>query len=53
MILGLLIFVLAASASLVWLCAGGIQYIKENEPKGKEESLLKFDFDEEDENNIS
>jgi hypothetical protein len=53
MILGLLIFVLAASASLVWLCAGGIQYIKENSAKIEEDDFIDLDFTEDDKNNIS
>lgn len=53
MILGLLIFVLAASASLAWLWAGGIEYMKENHPDYKGDDFLNFDLDEEDKNNIS
>lgn len=53
MILGLLIFVLAASASLAWLWGGGIEYMRENHPDYKGEDFLDFDFDENDKINIS
>jgi hypothetical protein len=52
MIIGLIIFVLAISASLAWLWAGGITYMKENHPDYKGNDFLDFDFDEEDKNEI-
>ena len=45
---GLIIFVIAIAASLAWLWAGGINYMKENHPDYKGEDL----FNEEDKNNV-
>jgi hypothetical protein len=45
---GLIIFVIAIAASLAWLWAGGIDYMKENHPDYKGEDL----FNEEDKNNV-
>ena len=45
---GLIIFVIAIAASLAWLWAGGIDYMKENQPDYKGEDL----FNEEDKNNV-
>ena len=45
---GLIIFVIAITASLAWLWAGGIDYMKENHPDYKGEDL----FNEEDKNNV-
>ena len=46
---GLIIFAIAILASLAWLWAGGIDYMKENHPDYKGYDL----FDEEDKNEIS
>ena len=46
--MGLIIFVIAIAASLAWLWAGGIDYMKENHPDYKGEDL----FNEEDKNNV-
>ena len=45
---GLIIFAIAILASLVWLWAGGIDYMKQNHPDYKGLDL----FDEEDKNEI-
>jgi hypothetical protein len=45
---GLIIFIIAIAASLAWLWAGGIDYMKENHPDYKGEDL----FNEEDKNNV-
>jgi len=45
---GLIIFVIAIAASLVWLWAGGIDYMHRNHPDYKGLDL----FDEEDKNEI-
>jgi hypothetical protein len=46
---GLIIFVIAIAASLAWLWAGGIDYMRQNHPDYKGQDL----FDEEDKNEIS
>jgi len=46
---GLIIFVVAIAASLAWLWAGGIDYMKHNHPDYKGKDL----FDDEDKNYIS
>jgi hypothetical protein len=46
---GLIIFIVAISASLAWLWAGGIDYMKTNHPDYKGEDL----FDEDDKNSIT
>jgi hypothetical protein len=48
---GLIIFILAAVGSLVWLWAGGISYMKQNHPDYNGEDFL--NWDEEDKNQIS
>ena len=45
---GLILFIIAIAASLAWLWAGGIDYMKENHPDYKGEDL----FNEEDKNNV-
>ena len=45
---GLILFIIAIAASLAWLWAGGIDYIKQNHPNYKGYDL----FDEEDKNEI-
>jgi hypothetical protein len=40
MILGIVILAIAIVASLVWLWAGGIDYMKENHPDYKGEDLF-------------
>ena len=45
---GLIIFAIAILASLVWLWAGGIDYMQQNHPDYKGLDL----FDEEDKNEI-
>jgi len=50
---GLILFILAIAASLVWLWAGGIDYMKENHPDYKGKDWLNWDKDEEDKNQIS
>ncbi len=40
---GLIIFVIAIAASLAWLWAGGIDYMKENHPDYKGEDFLNWD----------
>lgn len=53
MIIGLCIFLLAISASLAWLWAGGIVYMHKNHKDYKGKDFLDFDFDEDDKNDIS
>lgn len=50
MMIGLFIFLLAISASLAWLWAGGIVYMHKNHKDYKGKDFL--DFDEEDKDNI-
>lgn len=50
--IGILLFILAISASLAWLWAGGIAYMHENHPDYKGEDFLDWGKDKEDENNI-
>jgi hypothetical protein len=45
---GLILFIIAIAASLAWLWAGGIDYMKQNHPDYKGYDL----FDEEDKNEI-
>lgn len=45
---GLIIFIIAIAASLAWLWAGGIDYMKENHPDYKGEDL----FNDEDKNEV-
>ena len=45
---GLILFIIAIAASLAWLWAGGIDYMKQNHPNYKGYDL----FDEEDKNEI-
>ncbi len=45
---GLIIFVIAIAASLVWLWAGGIDYMRQNHPDYKGEDL----FNDEDKNEV-
>jgi hypothetical protein len=45
---GLIIFIIAVSASLAWLWAGGINYIIRKHPKHKGENF----FNEEDKNEV-
>ncbi len=40
---GLIIFVIAISASLAWLWAGGIEYMIKNHPNYKGEDFLNWD----------
>jgi hypothetical protein len=49
---GLILLMIAITASLVWLWAGGIQYMKEKHPNYKGEDFLDWDTDEEDKNQI-
>ena len=51
--IGILLFILAISASLAWLWAGGIEYMKENHPDYKGEDFLDWGIDEQDKNNIT
>lgn len=44
---------LAITASLAWLWAGGIVYMHKNHPEYKGKDFLDFELDEEDKNNIS
>ena len=46
--MGLILFIIAIAASLAWLWAGGIDYMKQNHPDYKGYDL----FDEEDKNEI-
>ncbi len=46
--MGLILFIIAIAASLAWLWAGGIDYMKQNHPDYKGLDL----FDEEDKNEI-
>ena len=52
MIIGLIIFVLAISASIAWLWAGGITYMKENHKDYKGEDFLNWDITEEEKKDI-
>jgi hypothetical protein len=45
---GLIIFIIAIAASLAWLWAGGIDYMRQNHPDYKGENL----FDDEDKNEV-
>lgn len=45
---GLIIFIIAIAASLAWLWAGGIDYMRQNHPDYKGEDL----FDDEDKNEV-
>ena len=45
---GLIIFVVAIAASLAWLWAGGIDYMRQNHPDYKGEDL----FNDEDKNEV-
>jgi len=45
---GLIIFVIAIAASLAWLWAGGIDYMRQNHPDYKGEDL----FNDEDKNEV-
>jgi hypothetical protein len=49
---GLIILIIAIVASLAWLWAGGIHYMKENYPDYKGEDFLNWEPDEEDKNSI-
>jgi len=46
--IGLIIFVIALSASIAWLWAGGIDYMQKNHPDYKGEDF----FNEEDKNHV-
>jgi hypothetical protein len=50
---GLILFILAIAASLAWLWAGGIQYMKENHPDYKGEDFLDWDLSEEEKKDIT
>lgn len=41
--LGFIILILAVSASIAWLWAGGIDYMKQNHPEYKGEDFLEWD----------
>lgn len=43
--LGFIILILAVSASIAWLWAGGIDYMKQNHPEYKGEDFLNWDDD--------
>jgi hypothetical protein len=49
---GLIILIVAIAASLAWLWAGGIHYMKENYPDYKGEDFLDWETDKEDEEQI-
>jgi len=51
--IGIIIFAIAALASLVWLWVGGIDYMKEHQPEYKGEDFLSWNADDEDLNQIS
>ena len=44
--LGFIVLILAIAASLTWLWAGGIDYMRENHPDYKGEDFLGLDEDE-------
>jgi hypothetical protein len=44
--IGIILFILAISASLAWLWSGGIQYMKEQHPNYKGEDFLNWTEDE-------
>ena len=52
MMIGLFIFLLAISASLAWLWAGGIRYMHENHKDYKGKDFLDFEFDEKEKKDI-
>jgi len=41
--IGIIIFIIALSASIAWLWAGGISYMKKNHPDYKGEDFLNWD----------
>jgi hypothetical protein len=43
---GILLLILAMSASIAWLWAGGIDYMKKNQPDYKGKDFLDFSEDE-------
>lgn len=49
---GVIILILAFSATLAWLWAGGIDYMQKYHPDYKGEDFLNWETDKEDENNI-
>lgn len=50
--IGIILFILAISASLAWLWSGGIQYMKEQHPDYKGQDFLDWDFTEEEKKDI-
>jgi lipopolysaccharide export system protein LptC len=50
--IGFFILILAVSASIAWLWAGGIDYMHRNHPDYKGEDFLHWDFDEQDKEQI-
>jgi hypothetical protein len=50
---GLIILAVSMIFSLVWLWAGGIDYMAKNHPEYKGEDFLDWGVDEEDKNQIS
>ena len=50
---GLIILIIAISASLSWLWAGGIIYMAKHHKNYKGKDFLNWDTDEEDKNQIS
>lgn len=49
---GIILFILALSASIAWLWAGGIDYMIKNHPDYKGEDFLNWGATKDDENNI-
>ncbi len=50
--IGFFILILAVSASIAWLWAGGIDYMRRNHPDYEGEDFLDWDFDEQDKEQI-
>lgn len=50
--IGLIILAIAILASLVWLYAGGIDYMKQNHPDYKGEDFLDWDVTKEEKKEI-
>lgn len=50
--IGIFLFILALSASIAWLWAGGIDYMAKYHPEYKGEDWLSWDIDEQDKEQI-
>ncbi len=50
--IGVILLIFALSLSIAWLWAGGIDYMKQNQPDYKGEDFLNWDTDEQDREQI-